>query len=63
MKIVLIFDTIEYGNCLEEVFIFQTKKQLKKILSPYKYNLDRGYTDYTIIDLSIYDNKNIHQVY
>lgn len=63
MKIVLIFDTIEYDNCLEEAFIFQTKKQLKKILEPYKRKLYLGHNSYEIIDLSIYDDKFTHKIY
>lgn len=63
MKIVLIFDTIEYGNCLEEIIIFHNQNQLKKILKPYKNSIQRGFVDYEIIDLSIYDDKYTHKIY
>ena len=58
MKIVLIFDTVEYSNCLEEIIIFHNQNQLKKILKPYKNSIQRGFVDYEIIDLSIYDFMN-----
>lgn len=63
MKIVLIFDTIEYGNCLEEIIIFHNEKQLNKILEPYKRKFYLDHNSYEIIDLSIYDDKFTHKIY
>ncbi len=60
MYLLLIFDTIEYNNCLEEVYICFNKKDYKEILKKYENQIKRGYIDYIVCDL---DNEDDYKLY
>lgn len=63
MYLLLIFDTVEYTNCLEEIIIFHNQNQLQRILKSYKNSIQRGLVDYQIINLSKYDDRVTHKIY
>lgn len=50
MYLLLIFDTVEYTNCLIELFIFFNECDYKKIIKKYENNIKHGFIDYIIYD-------------
>lgn len=62
MYILLIFDTVEYSNCLEYVYFFKNKKDINNILKDHIKQIKRGFEDFIIINLFDY-KESIERLY